>query len=86
MILAILLIRKHALGMVGIPAMFILGIGILSPLALAELLSPIRYGRPMILSELLLYGVLSLVFLIFATVCLIALKPAKHNGNLPDQI
>lgn len=80
-ILAILLIRNHALGIVGIPAMFILGVGILSPLALAELLSPVRYGRPMIINELLLYGTLSSVFLIFAAVYLIALKPAKRMGK-----
>jgi hypothetical protein len=77
-ILAILLVRKRALGIIGIPAMFILGIGILSPLALAELLSPVRYGRPMVLGELLLYGILSLVFLIFAAVYLIALRPAAQ--------
>lgn len=37
-IAAILAIRRRALGIVGLPALFILGVGILSPLALAEVM------------------------------------------------
>lgn len=74
-LVAILLIRNRALGIVGIPAMFILGVGILSPIALGELLAPVRYGRPMNAGEFWLFAILSIVFLIFAAVYLLILKP-----------
>jgi Sec-independent protein secretion pathway component TatC len=54
------------LGTIGVPALFILGFGILSPLALAELMKPARYRLPMNTGDFWLYLVLSLVFLILA--------------------
>jgi hypothetical protein len=71
---AILLIRNHAVGIVGLPALFILGVGILGPLALAELLKPVRYDLPTDPGELQLYGLLTLSFMIFSIVYLAALK------------
>lgn len=76
---AIWLLRRRALGIVGIPALFVLGVGILSPLALGELLAPVRYGCPMSVGEFLLYGILASVFLLFAAVYLKALKPSKRT-------
>jgi len=73
-ITAYLTIRKRALGVIGLPALFIVGVGILSPLALAELLKPSRYGQPLNPGEFWLWAVLSLVFLVFTVVYLTALK------------
>lgn len=78
-ITGLLSIRKHIVGIIGLPALFVLGIGILSPLALAELLKPSRYGMPLVIGELRLYCILSMVFLIFSTLYLIALRPSKGN-------
>jgi hypothetical protein len=75
---AVRLLRRRPLGLVGVPALFVLGVGILSPLAIGELLAPVRFGRPMVVSEFWLYAVLSLVFLVFATIYLTFLKP---NGT-----
>lgn len=74
MITAYLTIRERALGLVGLPALFIVGIGILSPLGVAELLKPSRYGLPLNRGEFWLWAVLSLVFLVFTLVYLTALK------------
>jgi hypothetical protein len=60
---ALLAVRKRAVGIVGLPALFILSVGILRPLALAELLKPLRYGMPVNLNEFWLYSVLSMMFL-----------------------
>ena len=43
-IAAYLALRRKYVGVVGLPALFILGIGIISPLALAEIIKPGRYG------------------------------------------
>jgi len=80
-IAAVLAVRKRALGVVGLPALFILGVGILSPLALAEVLKPSRYGLPMDPGGFWLYSILSLVFLVFAAVYLIALKRPGCAGE-----
>lgn len=79
-IAAVMAVRKRALGVVGLPALFILGVGILSPLALAEVLKPVRYGLAVDPGEFWLYAVLSAVFLVFATVYLVALKPSRSAG------
>jgi hypothetical protein len=76
-IAGIMAIRRRPLGVVGVPALFILGIGILSPLAVAELIKPVLYDTPTIPSELWLYLVLSLVFLVLAATYLAMLKPAR---------
>lgn len=73
-ITAYLTLRKRALGIIGLPALFIVGVGILSPLAFAELIKPIRYGLPFDPAEFWLFAPLSLVFLIFTVVYLTALK------------
>ena len=80
-IAAVLAVRKRAVGVVALPALFVLGVGILSPLALAELLKPSRYGIPVDPGEFWLYGILSLVFLVFATVYLIGLRPSRRAGE-----
>jgi hypothetical protein len=69
------------LGLVSLPALFILGTGILAPLALAELLKPPLYGEPMDMGELLLYGILSLVFLILAAAYLTPFTPRVGAGS-----
>jgi hypothetical protein len=67
---------------VGIFVGHFLGISIgRSQLALAELLKPYRYGIPADPGEFWLYGILSLVFLIFAIVYLVALRPSKLAGE-----
>ena len=73
-ITAVLAIRKRGLGLIGLPALFIVGAVILAPLALGELLKPIRYGEPMDSSAFWLYGTLSLIFLVVATGYLLALR------------
>lgn len=78
-ITALLALRKHIVGIIGLPALFVLGIGILSPLALAELLKPSRYGMPLVIGDFWLYCILSMVFLILSTVYLIALRPSRPN-------
>jgi hypothetical protein len=69
-ITAVMAIRRQLLGLVGLPALFVLGVGILSPLALAELVKPGRYGMPMDAGPLAMFAVLSVAFLIFAAVYL----------------
>lgn len=80
-IAALLAVRKHAVGVLGLPALFILGAGILSPLALAEVLKPSRYGMPVDPQELALFGSLALVFLVFAVVYLAALKGPRPSAQ-----
>ena len=77
-ITAYLTTRNRALGIVGLRALFIVAVGILSPLALAELLKPIRYGLPMIPGDFWLWFILSVVFLIFTIVYLAALRPSER--------
>lgn len=71
-IAGVLALRRHVLGIVSLPALFILGAGILSPLAIAELIKPARYGLPTLTGDLWLFGILSLVF-VALTVAYIAL-------------
>jgi hypothetical protein len=80
-IAAVMAVRKRAVGLVGLPALFVLGVGILSPLALAELLKPSRFGQPVDPGEFWLYGTLSLAFLVFAAVYLIILRPSRRAGE-----
>ena len=70
----IMALRKRPLGIVGVPALFVLGAGILSPLALGELLKPALYGLPTIASELWLYLILSVVFLGLTVLYLAAMR------------
>jgi hypothetical protein len=76
-IAAILTLRRRALGIVGLPALFIVGVGILSPLALAELLKPVRYGLATNAGDLILFGALSVIFAALTAVYLIALKAPR---------
>ena len=78
---AVMAIRRQSLGIIGLPALFILGAGILSPLALGEIIKPFRYGTPTSTGDLGLFGVLSAVFLILAIVFLIALRPGRTVKN-----
>lgn len=88
-IAAIMALRRHHIGLMGLPALYVLGVGILSPLALAETLKPIRYGLPTIWSEFWLYFVLSVAFLVFAAAFLAAFKfpteSSADNGQAPAQ-
>lgn len=72
---AILALRRHPVGLMGLPSLFIVGAGILSPLALAEWLKPIRYGLPRDGAGLVLYGVLAVVFTILTGVFLATMRP-----------
>ncbi|MFW5688948.1 MAG: hypothetical protein ACOC1U_05175 [Spirochaetota bacterium] len=73
-IAGLLAIRRRPLGTVGVPALFVLGIGILTPLALGELLKPVLYDMPTIPGELRLYATLSLVFLALTVLYLATLR------------
>lgn len=63
-------LRRKPMGLVGIPVLYVLGVGILSPLALGEALRPVMFNLPYRPGEFWLYFVLSAVFLVFAAVYL----------------
>ncbi len=79
-ITALQALRKHIVGIIGLPALFVQGIGILSPLALAELLKPSCYGMPLVIGEFWLYCILSMVFLILSTLYLTALRLSRRKS------
>ena len=78
---SVMAVRHRALGLLGLPALFIVGAGILSPLALGEIIKPSRYGMPFVSGDFWLFGILSAVFLILAIVFLIALRPGRTVKN-----
>jgi hypothetical protein len=78
-IAAIMAIRCHPSGLMGIPALFLVGAGILGPLALAEAIKPIRYGMLSNMGDFLLYLILAVLFLVFASVFIAALKTSSRN-------
>ena len=78
-IAAFLAIRKRAVGVIGLPALLILGVGILSPLALAEVLKPLYYEMPVNPGEFWLYSILSMVFLFLSAIYLIAIRHSKRE-------
>ena len=80
----VMAIRQRALGLVGLPALFIVGAGILSPLALAEVIKPSRYGLPFVPGDFWLFTILSGVFLILAVVYLLALRPTRQRFPLQE--
>jgi hypothetical protein len=65
----------------GLPALFVVGAGILSPLALAELIKPARYGQPIDPGGLALYGTLSIVFLGLAAHFLAAIRTNRPGAT-----
>jgi hypothetical protein len=73
-IAGVLALRRRPLGIVGVPALFVLGAGILTPLALAELIKPAKYGMPTVPGELWLYLVLSVVFFVLTGAYLATLR------------
>lgn len=75
---AFLAIRKKATGLAGLPALFVLGIGILSPLALAEVLKPVCFNMPVNPGEFWLYCILSMIFVAFSAIYLIAFKHSRR--------
>lgn len=77
-ICAVMAMRKKVLGEIGLPGLFILGVGILGPLALAEALKPTLFDTARDPGELWLYLVLSGLFLVLAVLYLAKLKP-KHR-------
>jgi len=73
-IAAIMSLRQRPLGLAAVPSLFVAGAGILSPLALAEILKPLSYGAAMDMGTFWLFLVLSLAFLVLAVVYLRALR------------
>lgn len=63
---AVSALRQRQLGLLGLPSLFVLGAGILSPLAIAELIKPSRYGLAFIAGEFWLYLILTVLFVLFA--------------------
>jgi hypothetical protein len=78
-IAAIMALRRHPTGLMGIPALFVLGAGILSPLALTEVLKPYRYGVPPETGEFWLYFVLTVLFMALAAIFLISFKTHRNE-------
>jgi len=70
MICAVMTMKKKVLGEKGLPALFILGTGILSPLALAEALKPALFHMARDPGGFRLYLVLSGLFLVLAVLYL----------------
>jgi hypothetical protein len=58
---AVLTLRRHPVGLMGLPSLFVLGAGILSPLALAESIKPTQYGLARDAGGLVLFGLLTVV-------------------------
>jgi len=81
-IAALFALRRHPVGVMGLPALFVVGVGILSPLALAEWIKPARYDLPSDIGALTLYGVLSASFIILAGLFLVLIGPAPPD--VPD--
>ena len=81
-IAALFALRRHPVGVMGLPALFVVGVGILSPLALAEWIKPARYDLPSDVGALTLYGVLSASFIILAGLFLVLIGPAPTD--VPD--
>lgn len=78
---AILAYRGRPIGVIGLPALFIVGAGILSPLALAELIKPRRYALPADTGSLGLFAVLSAAFTVFALVYLFTLRADRKRSG-----
>lgn len=76
---AVLALQRRALGLVGLPALFIVGVGILAPLALAEGVKPSRYGQPMDPGGVWFYGGLASVFLVLAVAWVVGLRPQSQR-------
>jgi len=71
---SVLAARRHPLGLMGLPALFVLGAGILSPLALAEWIKPIRYNMPHDVGGLVLFGLLTVIFITLAAAFLAMMR------------
>lgn len=80
-IAAALALARRGLGIAALPALFVLGVGILSPLALAEWLKPVRYGMPTDGGSLVLFGGLSALFFVFAAAYLAAWRPGAVSAR-----
>ncbi len=73
-IASIMAFRKQAMGLSALPTLFLMGFCILSPLSLAELLKPARYGLETDQSGLILYSVLALLFVLLFVVYLTSMR------------
>lgn len=80
-IAAISALRRHPFGLMGLPSLFVLGAGILSPLALAEWIKPLRYGLLRDVSGLVLYSVLSVLFIILVGVFLTVMQTGQADAT-----
>ncbi|MGC9522994.1 MAG: hypothetical protein ACP5HG_14065 [Anaerolineae bacterium] len=67
-ILAVRVLRRDGLGLLAMPALFIVGFAVLAPLALAEALKPLIYGRTMDPGAFWMFLVLSVVYLVLTVV------------------
>jgi hypothetical protein len=79
-IASVLAWHRHPVGLMGLPSLFVLGVGILSPLALAEWIKPLRYGLPRDVGGLGLYGALAATFLILAFAFLVAMRTRSPDA------
>lgn len=79
-IAALLALRRHPIGLMGLPALFVVGAGILSPLALAEWIKPFRYGLTRDVGGMLLFGILTLVFMVLAGAFLATMRMEPANA------
>jgi hypothetical protein len=73
-ICAVMAMRKKTLGEIGLPGLFIVGAGILIPLALAEALKPLLFNAPRDPGGFWLYLILSGLFLLLTVLYLGKLK------------
>ncbi|MBD3240331.1 MAG: hypothetical protein GF331_07075 [Chitinivibrionales bacterium] len=86
-IAAVMALRRHFIGLMGLPALFVLGVGILSPLALAEIIKPFRYDMAPNWGEFWLYCILTLGFAVFAAVFLASyrISPSAAEDGLREE-
>jgi hypothetical protein len=80
-IAAVMMLRRRRAGQVGIPVLFVLGVGILSPLALVELVKPGRYAGEFIASEFWLFAILSVLFLVLTVLYLATLRMHREADS-----
>lgn len=76
---SLLALRNRTLGLTTLPSLFVVGIGILSPLVFAELIKPARYGMAVDRSALMLFSILTILFIIFFVLFLTSLRARRKS-------
>lgn len=71
-------LRRDGLGLLAMPALFIVGFTVLAPLALGEVLKPLIYQRPMDPAGFWMFLVLSVIYLVLTIVYLSKLEPGAE--------